>query len=189
LFSQEKGFNGGIYFGGVTSQVDGDNHAGYNKIGVEFGIFSQFKFNTEWFGNLEIGYINKGSKFIDTKLMSCYSIIANYIQIPIYASYKPKKIKNITQLSFDFGLSPSILTKAKEDMICLTPTDPYILFKKLDLNILAGINWHFNKHFKIGSRFMYSIFPIRQIKGNPNNDIFERGQYNNAVTLDLFFSI
>ena len=188
-FSQKKGFSGGLYVGAVTSQVDGDNHAGYSKFGVNFGIFSQYNLTKTLNARLELGYINKGSKFTDAKTATCYTLIVNYIEIPIYITYKPLHIKKITQLSFDLGLAPSILIKAKEDATCSKPIEPYIDVKKVDLNLLAGINWSVNKKINIGVRFLYSIIPIRKIKGNPNNDIFNRGQYNNAIVLNLFFTL
>ena len=41
-FSQ-KGFKGAVFFGPLTSQVDGDNYAGYNKFGINAGISTNFE--------------------------------------------------------------------------------------------------------------------------------------------------
>lgn len=185
-FSQEKGFSGGIYAGGVTSQVDGDTFAGYNKFGVNAGIYSIFNLNKEWFANLQIGYINKGSKFRDAKSAKCYTLILNYIEIPIFLTYKPQNlIKNTKDLSFDLGLSPSILINAKEDFNCLTPIEINDEIKKLDISFLFGINWQLNKHLKVGTRLLYTIIPIGKTQ---RLNLYKKGQFNNVIALNLFYT-
>ncbi len=186
-FSQEKGFSGGFFAGGVTSQVDGDTYGGYNKFGFDFGIFTRFNFNKEWFATLEISYINKGSKFSDAQTGTCYKLIVNYIELPTYLTLKPKHIKKITQLSFDLGLAPAINVKAKEDTKCLEPIDPqYYHVRKFDISSLVGVNWHFTPNVKVGVRFLYSIIPI---KDNEPFNFYKSGSYNNVLVLNLFYTM
>ena len=187
-FSQEKGFSGGVFGGGVTSQVDGDTYGGYNKFGIDIGIFTRFNFDKEWFGNIEISYINKGSNFKSVQTATCYKLIVNYIEIPLYASFKPLHIKKIKQLSFDLGLAPAVLVKSKEDTRCLKPIDliaPYEV-RKYDVSTLLGVNWHFNENIKAGVRFLYTIIPIKQ---NEPFNFYKSGSYNNVLALNLFFTI
>jgi len=187
-FSQDKGFKGGFLFGGVTSQVDGDTYGGYNKFGIDIGIFTRYTFDKEWFGNIEITYINKGSNFKSVQTATCYKLIVNYIEVPIYASFKPKHIKKIKQLSFDIGLAPAVLVKAKEDTKCLTPIDPIPPYevRKYDVSSLVGVNWHFNDNLKVGVRFLYTIMPIKQ---NEPFNFYRSGNYNNVLVLNLFYTI
>ena len=186
-FSQKKGFSGGLFFGGVTSQVDGDDYAGYNKFGIDFGIFTRFNYNKEWFGTVELSYINKGSRFEDVQSYSCYKLIVNYIEMPIYATFKPKHIKKITQLSFDLGLAPAVLVKAKEDTKCLEPIEPkYYSVRNFDVSTLVGVNWHFTDNIKLGVRFLYTIIPI---KDNEPFNFYKSGSYNNVLVLNLFYTI
>ncbi len=185
-FSQKKGFSGGLFAGGVTSQVDGDTYGGYHKFGVDFGIFTRFNFNKEWFGTLEISFINKGSKYKDPQY-GCYTLIVNYIEMPIYVTFKPEHIKNITQLSFDLGLAPAVLVNAKEDTKCLDPVEPkYYNVRKFDVSTLVGVNWHFTEKIRVGVRFLYTIIPI---KDNEPFNFYKSGSYNNVLVLNLFYTI
>jgi len=186
-FSQVKGFSGGFFAGGVTSQVDGDNYSGYNKFGIDIGVFTRFNFDKKWFGTLELSYINKGSRFEDAVAYKCYKLVVNYIEMPIYVTFKPKHIKKITQLSFDVGLAPAVLVNAKEDTKCLEPIEPkYYNVRRFDVSTLVGANWNFTNNIKIGVRFLYTVIPI---KDNEPFNFYKSGSYNNVLVLNLFYTI
>lgn len=186
-FSQKQGFSGGVLAGGVTSQVDGDTYGGYNKFGVNFGIFANYKFDKEWFGTFEITYINKGSKYKDAPSYTCYTLIVNYIEMPIYVTFKPKHIRKIKGFSFDLGLAPAVLVNAKEDTKCLEPIEPkYYDVRKYDVSSLMGVNWGFTDNLKVGARFLYTIIPIKQ---NEPFNFYKSGSYNNVLVLNVYYTM
>ena len=59
-----QNFQGGPILGFTATQVDGDTYSGYNKAGVIIGGFVNKKFSEKWSSQLEIKYIQKGSKKI-----------------------------------------------------------------------------------------------------------------------------
>ena len=81
-FSQE--FRAGIITGINTSQVSGDNLAGFNKLGMRSGVF----LNTEidnLIAQIELQYINKGSRELIDKndFDEGYKFQLNYAEMPM----------------------------------------------------------------------------------------------------------
>jgi len=181
----QKGFKGAIFAGPLTSQVDGDNHAGYSKFGINGGISVNFLFNDSWSFNTEITYISKGSVKNDAKEGIYYRLKLHYIEIPLYITYRSNR-KKLKKYSFDLGGTIGYLFKAAEDKDGYGDLDPDPEMNNFDYNALAGVNWHINDYWKLGVRFQYSILPIRNVQGNPFKDVFNRGQYNNLFALNIF---
>jgi hypothetical protein len=57
-----QSFQGGIYAGINTSQITGDDLAGYNKLSAAAGVFGRRTFGDKWAFMMELGYLGKGSK-------------------------------------------------------------------------------------------------------------------------------
>lgn len=182
----QKGFRGALYVGPLTSQVDGDNHGGYSKFGINAGVSTNFYISDLWSFNTEMSYIQKGSVFNDAKNNVYYRLKLNYIEIPFYITYKTLKYKKLKKMSFDLGASLGYLFNAKEDKNGYGYLDPEPEMKSFDINVLAAVNYHFNENWKISVRFQYSIMPIRKVKANPYKEIFNRGQYNNLFALNFY---
>ncbi|MCT4586550.1 MAG: PorT family protein [Carboxylicivirga sp.] len=60
LTAQE--FRAGPLLGTSFSQVDGDNFVGYNKVGINLGGFVSRPINDKWTIQLDIAYMQKGSR-------------------------------------------------------------------------------------------------------------------------------
>ncbi len=187
ITSFSQGFSGGFYVGAVTSQVDGDNLAGYNKFGATAGLYTSYKINKQFDANLYIGYIQKGAKYVDVNnIYNAYELRVNYIELPLTLHYKPNINKDLEPLSFAAGINTAILMVAKEDIGGGGFTEPYIPLNKVDLGVQAEVFWKFSDMFKVGVRFLYSVLPIREGSGNPNKGILNRGQYNNVLSLSMY---
>ena len=184
-FSQ-KGFKGALYAGLITSQVDGDNHGGYSKFGINAGISVNFYLSDLWSFNTEMAYIQKGSAFSDAKTGVYYRLKLDYIEIPFYFTYKTLKYKKLKKFSFDLGASLGYLFVAKEDNSGYGYLDPEPEMKSIDINMIAAVNYHFNEKWKASLRFQYSMMPIRKVKANPFQELFNRGQYNNLFALNFY---
>src|SRR5688500_17244565 len=55
-------FYGGPVLGFNFTQVDGDNYAGYNKVGLNIGGIVYTKFGSDFAASMEISYTQKGSR-------------------------------------------------------------------------------------------------------------------------------
>src|SRR5688572_11278489 len=89
-FSQQ--FKAGLLGGIVTSQVDGDTYAGYNKAGLFGGAFVSKRISPEsrWTALFEITYIQKGSRKVphpDRGDYVDYKLKLDYAEVPLLLKY------------------------------------------------------------------------------------------------------
>ncbi len=87
-------FNAGVIAGISGSQVEGDGYGGYNKLGFIIGGFTNTSFSEKLSSQLEIYYINKGSKKNpqpDKGDVDAFSLNLNYVEVPISIRYAHKK--------------------------------------------------------------------------------------------------
>lgn len=171
-----------IDFGIVTSQVDGDRLEGYDKPGIQAGIYVENTFKTIWTFSLGLNYIQKGSR----KLMNpdipgdrYYCLRLNYVEVPIMFGLTIKK-KYIAEA----GISIGYLYKAREDVDGTGFLEPDPPFKSYDFPIKYGLGYKINEHLQLKFHLAYSILPIRNHPGN-QTWYFDRGQYNNYLILSL----
>ncbi|MBA3830099.1 MAG: PorT family protein [Taibaiella sp.] len=187
-------FYGGLIGGVNIAQVDGDNFAGYDKIGVNVGaiVYAQLKEHVAL--SLEILYSQKGSKsnivretFVDNRpvYIESYAIKVNYAEIPVMINYFDKRKSHA-----GIGLSYSQLVSSSEtlqilDQNALSNVDlTKYAFKKVDLNILAGVELHLWQGLFLNVRFQYSLLPIRtDIPPNYSR----ANQYNNLWVVRLMY--
>ncbi|MGQ9847008.1 MAG: porin family protein [Bacteroidales bacterium] len=175
-------FIGGVHFGVVTSQVDGDRLEGYNKPGIEAGIYVENTFKTFWTFSMGLNYIQKGSRKLlnpDIPGDRYYCLRLNYVEVPIMIGLSIKK-KYITEA----GIAVGYLYKAREDVDGTGFLDPYPPFKSYDIPIKFGLGYKINDHLQLKFHFAYSIIPIRNHPAN-QTWYFDRGQYNNYLILSL----
>ena len=96
-------FNGGINVGLSSSQVGGDNLAGFNKAGFLAGAY----INTKIEGNLkiqmEMNYIEKGSNNPDMNENRIEDISLSYLEIPVLLQYGSINMLKI-ETGFLFGI-------------------------------------------------------------------------------------
>lgn len=181
-FAQKPdGFHAGLFGGLVASQVDGDNYAGYNRLGLQFGGFSNFKFDNVWGAQFEIKYIQKGSKFQSQKTGTFFEVKLDYVEVPILFNYQFDE-----KMYFEAGLGVAYLIKSAEDRdgSGFTEYDPP--FETYEINSIIGFNYILSSRIIGNVKYSYSILPIRP---NPGNQVYwgERGSYNNLVSAALYF--
>ncbi len=84
-------FEGGVAAGVNFSQVDGDNYAGFNKIGLNAGPLVHINFNANWSLSLEIDYSQKGSKTKpDPNNYNTFIMQLHYVEVPALINYNDK---------------------------------------------------------------------------------------------------
>lgn len=151
-------FKGGIKAGFNLSQIDGDKLAGYHKGGLIFGAYVNRKLNSRLNLQMEMIYINKGSKLGTNPEKGQYDyfrIAADYIEVPVLLQFWVEKI----QSNFEAGLTFSTLISTKQE-------DQYgevnLIgdFKRFGMGYLLGFNYQFGDQLSGTARFAYSIIPV-----------------------------
>jgi outer membrane protein with beta-barrel domain len=180
------GFVGGVNF----AQVDGDNFAGYHKVGANVGGIGYWNFHKHVSLSWEMLYSQKGSKSdvyrvsgLDSILIVKYGINANYAEIPVMINYFDQHKSHI-----GIGVSYSRLVAATETLTT-APAYPIDLnkypFAKNNVDFLAGAQLHLVKGLFLNIRFQYSITPIR----TDSPPYFSRAsnEYNNIWVVRLMY--
>ena len=174
-FAQE--FKGGISLGISGSQIDGDKNAGYSKAGLSAGIFVKRNFKENWDGQLELRFMQKGSK-ITTKnntYSSEQKVNLSYLEVPVFANY-------IFNKSFDFqiGLAFANLIKSSIEL------DGYELDEQetetlntFDTSLLLGLNYKVFEKLYLNIRLNYSFTPVKS-----NTPYW----FNNSLSMNLSYN-
>ncbi|MCX6290137.1 MAG: porin family protein [Bacteroidetes bacterium] len=180
LFLPAQDFHAGVIAGMTTTQVDGDRLSGFNKAGLVFGGFVNRKLSESTSLQLEIMFIQKGSRKPPTNDdPSLYEIHLNYFEVPVLF-----KFIVVPKFEFEAGASAAALVFSEEDnengqLQTLVP------FNKIDFCAHAGFNYPFTDHLTFNSRFSYSIVPIRRFyQGYYWAD---GAQFNNQLTFTLHY--
>ncbi|MFH2141565.1 MAG: porin family protein [Bacteroidota bacterium] len=187
-FAQRKdhGFKSGITAGVVFSQVDGDSFSGYQKLGLQCGIFSKYIINDKFNSHVEIKYIQKGSKRVNPKNGVFFDFKLDYIDIPLMVIYYINKITFL-----DGGLGIAYLFNAKVDPDAGGFADAFEIYeglKKYEFSLILGGGYYFSDKWMVNARYSYSILPFLP---HPGGQMYytDMGCYNNLVgaTLNYIF--
>ncbi|MEZ5045784.1 MAG: porin family protein [Chitinophagaceae bacterium] len=190
----EHTFYGGLIGGVNFTQVDGDNFAGYHKVGWNAGAVIYTSLGESVFASLELLYAQRGSRAALSQLPKMandqstvlvdYKIKLNYAEVPILIHYFDKKSNHIGA-----GLSYAHLVRSKEIYKdangALYEQDAKLFpFRKFDINLIINANVHLWKGFYFNPRFQYSLLSVR----NAHNYITGRAQqFNNTWALRAMY--
>lgn len=191
-------FKVGLLGGIVTSQVDGDTYAGYDKVGFLAGGFVTKKFSSEskWSASFEITYTQKGSRKVphpDKGDYSDYKLNLNYAEVPLLLKYNfsAADSSNAQRMKFalEGGLAVGALVYSNEEIAGgqLPGGTP---FQRYDYSIVLGLSYFLTEHIGFDVRTEYSMVPVR--KGGTSSyypnwtyKIFKPGYYNNLLVFSL----
>lgn len=200
MISNAQQFQAGILSGISTSQVDGDTHAGYDKLGLLAGGFVSTNLSGEgkWSASFELNYIQKGSRknpHPDKGDYTSYKLKLNYIEVPILLKYSFTTIDSLSgwsqqrNFSLEGGLAFAALVHSKEE----DSSGPVLNgspFQKYDYSAILGLNYFISKHIGFNVRTEYSVFPVR--KGgtssyyyNWTHNFLKPGFYNNLIAFSV----
>lgn len=188
-------FFGGVSFGSTFSQLDGDNFAGYRKLGLTGGAIVYAEIAPKFAPSLEFLYTQKGGqskKNADQNAVNVrvnnYKVNLNYVEIPVLFNYFDKRKSH-----FGVGASYSQLISQNEQATT-TPQIPDSIyseekypFNKYDINGIASVNLHLTKGFFLNIRFQYSLLSVRD---NFHPDLGRKGaarQSNNFWAFRLMY--
>lgn len=178
-------FDGGITAGIVGSQLDGDHFSGYDKAGYVAGAFVCTKLGDRYGMQLEIKYIQKGSRAMDSSgsgSFGYYRSKLNYIEIPVFLNYLYKE-----KFKGEIGVGGGYLISAYEDLDGYGYEKAYPEFNKFEMTGTAGVSYIFSEKFLVTFRFTYSLLPVRPDYPGAYRYI-DRGEYNNLLSIVFFYN-
>jgi opacity protein-like surface antigen len=184
-------FNGGALIGICASQVDGDTYGGFDKVGLQGGVFVNTKFSDAWGAQMEIKYNGKGARKKTSKDdFETYSLTLHYVDVPLIVNFTIKE-----KFILDAGLVPGYLfAKNGEENGYKFADEEILAFKKMDLSWLLGFNYKITDNFIANIRYSYSLFSIRDYENIDANygiiaQIFgyTNGDYNNFLTMGIYY--
>jgi hypothetical protein len=169
-------------------QIHGDSYSGYDKLGLLFGTAVNARLKKK--SSLELGFYfsqkgsrkNQNPKNNDYRF---YRVNLNYLDLPLSFRYKINEKYFVT-----LGPSAAYLVSYREETELGDWTGSYP-FNKFEVGLNFGIGGRIRDHFTIELRSSNSVIPIRDygilanqvFYPNPVARFFNRGLYNNLLTL------
>jgi len=179
-----QNFKGGIIGGISTSQVSGDNLAGYNKAGFFIGVFTEIPISSIINMKMEMNFIQKGSKNPKMNQNTIPDISTSYLEIPLSVNYHQNDL-----LNFETGLQVAFLLTANDnDIYGSVSSEINNPFNKTDIGAFIGMYYHLTEKISLNSRMSNSIFPIRGYNTELNY-LFYKGQYNTVLSFTIHYKI
>lgn len=181
-FAQD--FNGGILGGIAASEVSGDRLSGPNKAGIYAGVFVNRYFSPRSSIQMELNYIQKGSRENpdSSNNYQSYLLRLNYIEMPLHYRYDFAE-----RAMFEVGLSLGVLVHSYEEANGSTDVSGPD-FYTTDFCFNFGFFYSLTEALQINVRYSNSILPIRPhssgqtYRGN-------KGQYNEVLSFVLYYDL
>lgn len=189
---EQKVFYGGAYAGLSTSQLSGDEHSGFNRAGLYAGAFVNFHVSPQSAFQLELSFIQKGSRAVSKSAGLIYASNLQYVEMPVLYKWQfPESTRSsfLKRISIEAGPAIGYLIKntevEKNAYGTIYPSRP---FDRMDYSVIAGTSIRLLKHLKFNLRFSQSFLPIRAHQSGAVYRL-NRGQYNSvlAFTFHLEF--
>ncbi len=163
-----QGLEGGLYLGGIASQVDGDFSAGFNKAGMAFGGFVQFPFDQSWSLQVELGYEQLGSAREGILILRNHQLSLPWLlryDLPIQLSDGEHHVGLMA------GLVPGYLFSARSEFGGVTN-----LLDRYDLRSLVGIEYKFSDQVSLVMRYGYSVLSFLNTNAPLANNLLGPGK-------------
>jgi len=170
LNAQQR-FKAGIVLGVTASQINGDNSAQFNKLGLTAGLKVNTILTEKSDFILEMLLSQRGSQtelFPRTGALQ-QTIHLDYIQVPLLFNYKDwwDEDEDYYKMHFQGGLSYSRLFNTRFDNSPLEEAGPF--FRKDDISWMAGTTFFANEHLGFFARYNRSInLLFKNSDANPN---------------------
>ncbi len=150
---QAQDIRAGLIAGVNLSQIDGDNLAGYNKIGLNLGGTAHWFFNENVSLNFEILYTQKGSSSSprDGIVTIPVKFKLDYVEVPVLFNYHDRG-----KVSFGGGLAYGRLVRNRIE-IAGSPVKS--VFKNDFSGILNG-TVNLKEQLALNIRYQYSLVSI-----------------------------
>ena len=179
--SSAQEFNAGFLSGLSTTQVSGDNLAGYNKAGLIIGGFVNRDISPSLALQIEMMYIQKGSS--NPKVENLIAEInLEYIEIPLILV-----LKSSEKINFDFGIHISALIDGYyKDIYGILENQ--IEFNNYEFGGIGGIAYKLNEKISLCTRLSNSIIPIANHASGQTYRL-NKGKYNTGLNFIIRYKL
>ena len=189
---QAQNFEGGIIIGMSTSQIGGDDLAGFNKAGILAGAFVNKSISKFFRLQMEITYIQKGSNNpkmnnIEHPNYLREDISSSYIEVPLLLKHH-----QTNKLIIEGGIVLGYLINGYyNDLNGEIPTYSVNPFIKYDFGLLLGINYKYSENISLNTRLSNSILPIgaEDYSGINSYNISRKGKYNSILSFTIHYNL
>ena len=191
ITARSQAFFGGIAFGGVTSQIDGDHNNGFHKAGFTAGVFAGLELTELIEAQFEIKYIQKGSRS-DAEDPYQFLIRLDYVELPLVASMNLGFLningKILDWISVEAGASIDVLayTNQKHNGANESPNR----WKRFCANGILGLKFNvIDKKLQIGTRVITSVNSayIGNLSEEYTIRFGQKGAFNDVVELVAYY--
>ena len=186
---QAQDFGGGVILGLSTSQVGGDNLAGFHKAGLLLGVFANKSITELLSFQMEMTYIQKGSNNPNMNNPehpndSKQDISLSYIEVPLLLQYHQSD-----KLKIEGGVLTAYLVDGHyNDFNGKMPNEPNP-FIDYDIGLLLGIDYKYSENISLNTRIGNSILPIGS--EDYENQVYnssKKGKYNSVLSFALHYN-
>lgn len=171
--AQVQRFKAGFVGGINACQIDGDDLAGWDKLGLRGGVTAITRIHDKLDLSFDILYSQRGaaSKTKDTRFLERQYIRLQYVEVPVLVRYKDWLIEgsgeDFHRVNFLGGLSYSRLINSVVTDGFQSPIVAHAAyFNKSDVSWSLGIAYFVNRHFGFTALYNGSINRLY----NPLND-------------------
>lgn len=156
LQSYGQGYRADVLLGANFSQIDGDQFAGYNKLGLNAGIAISRAVKPQWDASFEILYSMKGSrKVVDPDVVDpTLTISYHYLEVPLMARYHLNE-----KVSFYGGPSIGINVFNERNDNGFVSQEQQL--NRTEFALHLGGSYHFSERIALEFRHSYSLLSIR----------------------------
>ena len=170
LQAQQR-FKAGIVLGITAAQINGDDSAEFNKLGLTGGLRAVTILSEKSDILIELLYSQRGSQTaLSSNAVAFQRVIhLDYIEVPILFNYKDWLAgdKDYYKLHFHGGLSYGRLFNSRFEDSPLEEAAPF--FRENDFSWAAGVTYFINKNVGFSARYTRSInLLFKSDSTNPN---------------------
>ena len=186
---QAQDFGGGVILGLSTSQVGGDDLAGFHKAGLLLGVFANKSITELLSFQMEMTYIQKGSNNpnmnnVEHPNYSKQDISLSYIEVPLLLQHNQSD-----KLKIEGGVLIAYLVDGHyNDFNGKMPNEPNP-FTSYDIGLLLGIDYIYYENISLNTRIGNSILPIGS--EDYENQVYnssKKGKYNSVLSFALHYN-
>jgi len=187
-----QNFGGGLILGLSTSQIGGDDLAGFDKAGLLVGVFANKAISPLLSFQMEMTYIQKGSNnpnMNDSKHKDYgqEDISSSYIEIPLLLQYHQNN-----KLIIEGGIQLAYLMNGYyNDLNGEIPIYSVNPFIKYDFGLLLGVNYRHSDNISLNTRLSNSILPIGAEDYDSVNSYnsSRKGKYNTVLSFAIHYNL
>lgn len=179
-FSQD--FGASLLVGANFSQIDGDQFAGYNKLGFNGGIEINRALTSKWETAFELRFSMKGSKkIVDPDIIDpTLKISYYYLEVPLLAKYNGLE-SIVPYAGISFGVN---VFNERNDNGIITEEEK---LKSTEIGAVLGATYNLSDELGIDLRHSYSLLSVRNYPIIVNSPTWfgRAGWYNRLFTIGL----